>query len=482
MADKSQAQHSRPALVKQLARWVLDIDASSIPAHVALQTKLLILDALACAFAAREGQAYRRAMKVFESIGGNAECTIIGSRRRLPVTSAVMLNGILIRELDLNDIYIGPGRLGHPSDNIAVALTVGERQQSSGLDVMANVAVGYEVYCRIQDLSNPEDCWDHVTASALTGPAIAGRLFNLNADQLANAMALSAVHGNTLAAVRSGQLSNAKAMANAFVAHQATLCTLLASEGMTGPAEVFEGRGGLNQAVLSGGDLNRLIEPVNGNFRISDVAIKAYPCVGTAQAMVAAVLEARAGLTDPVHEIKQIEVRMADIPFVRGQVDDEERRRPTSRETADHSFYYLTAVTLLDGELTQAQFEEERWLEPSIKTLMERISIRSDPSLNVYTPGSYPCVIQLTTEKGTGRTVEVFYPKGHPKNPMASSDVEAKFRGCTRSVLSEAEQTKIVSLVYNLENLTSVNVLMDCLAVEESMEQGAGGMGQGAKG
>jgi 2-methylcitrate dehydratase len=465
MAEKSQAQDSRPTLVKQLARWVLDIDGSSIPAHVALQTKLLILDSLGCALAAREEHAYRRAVKVFESIGGKPECTIIGSRRQLPVTSAVMLNGILIRELDLNDIYIGPGQLGHPSDNIAVALTVGERQQSSGLDVIASVAVGYEVYCRIQDLSTPTDCWDHVTASALAGPAIGGRLLNLNADQLANALALSAVHGNTLAAVRSGQLSNAKAMANALVAHQATLCTLLASEGMTGPAEVFEGRAGLNQALLSGADVNRLIEPVKGDFRISNVAIKAYPCIGTAQALVAAVLEARAGFIDPVHEIKQIEVRMADIPFVRGQVEDEERRRPSSRETADHSFYYLTAVALLDGELTQAQFEDERWLEPSIKTLMERISIRTDPSLNVYTPGSYPCIIQLITEKGKSRTVEVFYPKGHPKNRMAPSDVEAKFRGCTRSVLSEAEQTGIVSLVYNLENLTSVNELMSCLAI-----------------
>ena len=468
MAEKSQAQDSRPALVKQLARWILDIDRSSIPAPVALQTKLLILDALGCALAAREGHAYQRALKVFESIGGKPECTIIGSRRRLPVTSAVMLNGILIRELDLNDIYIGPGRLGHPSDNIAVALTVGERQQSSGLDVIAAVAAGYELYCRIQDLSAAAECWDHVTASALAGPAIAGRLIDLNADQLANALALSAVHGNTLAVVRSGQLSNAKAMANAFVAHQATLCTLLASEGMTGPAEVFEGRGGLNQALLLGGGFSRLIEPVKGDFKIGDVAIKAYPCVGTAQAMVAAVIEARSGLTDPVHEIKGIEVSMADIPFVRAQVEDQERRRPTSRETADHSFYYLAAVTLTDGELTQAQFEAERWLDPSIQALMDRISMRTDPRLNVYTPGSYPCIIRLLTKNGKSRTAEVFYPKGHPKNRMVPSDVEAKFRGCTRSVLSEAEQTNIVSLVYNLENLSTVSELMSCLAFGES--------------
>ena len=88
-------------------------------------------------------------------------------KHRMPVTSAVMLNGILIRELDLNDAYVGPGQMGHPSDNIAVALSVGEKQRSSGLDVLASVIAGYELYCRIQDIIVGRGPWDHVTASAL---------------------------------------------------------------------------------------------------------------------------------------------------------------------------------------------------------------------------------------------------------------------------------------------------------------------------
>ena len=474
MSDKPQAEAVRPPLVQQLARWVLDIDASAIPAPAVLQTKMLILDALGCALAARAEDAYRRALKVLEAIGGDPECTVIGSGRRLPVTSAVMLNGILIRELDLNDIYIGTGRLGHPSDNIAVALSMGERQQSPGREVLASVAVGYELYCRLQDLASSADPWDHVAASALAAPAIAGRLLHLGCDQLANALALSAVHGNTLAVVRSGQLSNAKAMANALVAHQATLCALLAAQGMTGPAEVFEGRGGLEQAVLAAGDTGRLVASVKTDFKITDVGIKAYPCVGTAQAMIAAVLEARAAFAEPVHQIKEIEMRMADIPFVRGQVEDEERRRPTSRETADHSFYYLAAVALTDGELTQAQFENQRWLDPSIKTLMERIKIRTDAALNLHAPGTYPCAVRLVSETGKSGAAEVFYPKGHPKNRMARSEVEAKFRGCTRSLLSEAEQTAVISLVWDLENVSSISEIMRRVAGNNRMEQGAG--------
>jgi 2-methylcitrate dehydratase len=468
MATSERLQTSQTPLVKQIAEQILAFDSKSIPADVATHAKTLILDSIGCALAAREEQTFERALRTLEAIGGNAECTIIGSSRRMPVTSAVMLNGILIRALDLNDAYVGPGQMGHPSDNIAVALSVGEKQVASGRDVLANVIAGYELYCRIQDIIVGRGPWDHVTASALAAPAIAGRLLKLDADQLANALALSAAHGNTLSAVRSGQLSNAKAMANAFVAYQGTLCSLLAAQGATGPLSIFEGKGGLGKAFLAGADLSLLMEPIRDHFRISDVSIKAYPCIGTAQSMVAAALEARTVVADPLKEITQLEVLMADTPFVRGQVEDEDRRRPTSRETADHSFYYLAAVALLDGELTEAQFEDGRWFEPSVTALMERMTIRTDASLNKYTPESFPSVLQIVTATGESRTVEVFYPKGHPKNRMSSVEVEGKFHGCARGVLSEAQQTKIISLVRDLEKLNSVNELMSDLAVSEA--------------
>ena len=468
MATSESSRSSKIPLVKQIAGRILEFDSQSIPAEVLQHAKFLILDSIGCALAAGKEHAYERALHTFEMIGGNTECTIIGSKHRMPVTSAVMLNGVLIRELDLNDAYVGPGQMGHPSDNIAVALSVGEKQQSSGLDVLASVIAGYELYCRIQDIIIGRGPWDHVTASALGAPAIAGRLLKLDAGQLANALALSAAHGNTLSAVRSGQLSNAKAMANAFVAYQGMLCTLLASQGTTGPLSIFEGKGGLDKAFLAGADLSLLMDPIRSPFRISDVSIKAYPCIGTSQAMVAGVIQARQDIVDPVKEIKHLEVRMADTPFVRGQVEDEDRRYPTSRETADHSFYYLAAAALMDGEMTQAQFEGERWMQPAVKSLMERMRIRTDASLNKYTPGSFPCVLQLTTMNGESRTVEVFYPKGHPKNRMSSAEVEGKFRGCARAVLSEAQQTKIVSLVHDLEKLSSVAELMAELAVSEA--------------
>jgi len=456
-------------LVQQIACNVLSVAAAAIPLEVVEHTKALIIDSIGCALAATEEPAFARASRVFAQLGGNPDCTVIGSSRRVNLPQAVLLNGILIRSLDLNDAYMGPGQMGHPSDNIAVALSVGEKFRASGLSVIASVALGYEIYCRMQDIIIPaHGTWDHTTASALAAPLIAGRLMGLNAEQLAHAAALSATHGNTLAVVRTGQLANSKANANAMVASQAVLCSLFAAEGMTGPLGVIEHPRGLSTGMLAGAKLDLLAQPIGERYRIMTSAIKAYPCIATAQTLVAGVLQARAGIADPAREVKRIEVVMADIPIVSAQVADEQRRYPASRESADHSFYYLAAAALSDGEISEAQFAPGRWLQSEMREAMARVSVRTDASLNKHTPGSYPAVVKLILQSGESREVEVIFPKGHPNNRMSPAEVEAKFRACARGRVPSARQEKVIGKARELEKLASVADLMNDLAEGET--------------
>ncbi len=463
------ASTDRPAtLVQQIAANVLGVSATTIPSEVVEHTKALILDSIGCALAAADEPVFARASQVLAQLGGSADCTVIGSSRRVNLPQAVLLNGILIRALDLNDAYIGPGQMGHPSDNIAVALSVGEKFRASGLSVIASIALGYEIYCRIQDIIPVRGTWDHTTASALAAPLIAGRLMELNAEQLAHAAALSATHGNTLAVVRTGQLANSKASANAMVASQAVLCSMFAAEGMTGPLGVIEHARGLSTGMLAGAKLDLLAEPIRGPYRIMNSAIKAYPCIGTAQTMVAGVLQARAGIADPAREVQRIEVAMADSPIVSSQVADEQRRYPASRESADHSFYYLAAAALSDGEISEAQFAPGRWLQGEMREAMARVSVRTDASLNKHTPGSYPAVVKLILQSGESREVEVIFPKGHPNNRMSPAEVEDKFRACARDRVPPARQEKIIEKARELEKLASVAEFMSDLPAAET--------------
>lgn len=452
---------NKQPLIAQLADWIVAFDAANIPPDVAVQAKQLLLDAIGCALAAHGEEAFESALAAVQEIGGAPHCSVIGRAERTSLPNAVFLNGTLIRSLDANDIYIGPRLPGHPSDNIAVALSVAEREQRSGEELLAAIVLGYEIYGRLADLGDPASPWDNVSLSGFVAPAIAGRLMKLSGSQLTHALAVGAANNYTLSAVRSGQLSGAKNLADAMVGGHAVFATLLAKHGLTGPAEIIESPRGVAKAIFAGADLTPLVRPVAAPYRIMDVAIKAYPCVGTAQAIVAAAVRARELVQNPA-SIAAITLRLADTAFIKRHMEDQERRYPRTRETADHSFYYLAAAGLLDGEVSVEAFKRQRWLDADMKALMERITMIPDARLNVYS-GTFPCVLEFTTNSGARQTVEMIYAPGSLKNRMTQLQVESKFRQNAAARLSAVKQDEVIRWVANCGPTSSATTLMELL-------------------
>jgi 2-methylcitrate dehydratase len=158
--------------------------------------------------------------------------------------------------------------------------------------------------------------------------------------------------------------------------------------------------------------------------------------------------------------IERVKVRMADTRQIRSQLAEGVRRYPYSREAADHSFYFLIAVALADGELTTRQFHGERWQDPDIRELMGRINISTDAILNTRAPGGFPCALEITLQSGESRSAEVAYAPGHPQGGNVSEVVQAKFLTCARERLAATAASMVVDDVMKLETLPSLAVIM----------------------
>lgn len=442
-------------LAAALAESILGFDATALPPSVVSKAKLHLLDTLGCAFAGREDESARAVANSVAGLGGTPECTVIGSPIRTSVDNAVLVNGMFVRVLDLND-FAGEGGTGHPSDNIPVALAVGERENRSGLEVLAAIVIGYELYSRVPRAVGGVRGWDRSTHSSIAATAMAGQLLGLSAQQLANGLALSAAHGTVLAEVRRGQLSAAKSLANGMVARTAVISALLARADVTGPPLALEAWG---EAVLGGADLSAFPAPFSGEFKIMGGGIKAHPCIGTAQSAVEAAIRLHAALGGDVTDLTEVTVHMADDRFIAGQIGDADRANPTTRETADHSFAFLTSVALLDGELTLRQFEGERWFDPAVRLLMERMTIAPNSALNRYLPGGFPAAIEVRLKNGGRRVIEVPYAPGHVQNPMTPEQVTSKFRRFTGGGVSDERLHAIAAAVLELDQAASVRSL-----------------------
>jgi 2-methylcitrate dehydratase len=455
---------SEQETVKELARWALAQDADKLPRAAIEQAKMLVLDSLGCGFAAKDEHEPGHAIAAVKSLGGAPHCTVIGHDFKTSAVDAVLANGILIRHLDMNDFFVGmskhgPTIGGHPSDNIVVALAVGEWKNSSGKEALASIVLGYEIYDRCKELQNRDSPWDGTTVSGLVAAIMAGRLMKLDAEKLSHALALSAARAVTPSIVRSGKISAAKFLSNPLIAQSGVQATILAAAGLTGPLAVLDDEDGIRSYFNA--DPARLAAPIKTPV-IVNAGIKSYPCLATGQGTAAAGIEMHKLLKGDMKDIESIDVVMAVSPSIQRQQEDQDRRYPNSREAADHSFYFIAAVAMTDGELTPRQFDNERWTDPAITGLMTKMTMKSDKKLNELAPFGYPCAIRVVKKGGKETTATIGYPPGFSKGDgkeLSADVVKEKFGRVTRDALDQGRRKAIENAVDKLES-TSVADLM----------------------
>jgi 2-methylcitrate dehydratase len=451
--------------VEKLADWSLGIRADALPQATLDQAKLLLLDTIGCGYAALGEESSHAMIGAVAEAGGAPQCTVIGAKEKTSAANAVLLNGALCRILDLNDyVNTKSGQIGgHPSDNIPVALAAAELANVSGREVIAAIVVGYEIYGRLKEAMQRDSDWDGIMVSGFAAPAMAARLMGLDRLTLANALALSGARAPTPLVVRHGAISAAKSVANALVAQSAMQATLMAKHGITGPLDLFENPHGLGGMFPGLASQVSLAAPLAADCYLMGCHVKAYPCLATGQSIVHAGLDIHRQVGGDAGKLAHVTVAIADTPSLRRQKDDPGRIDPNSREAADHSFNFLAAAAIVDGAFGLAQFANERWNARDIRSVMERMEIVCDGSLNARAPGGFPCAIRAKGTDGRDYVAEVLDPPGFARNGLDAKAVTDKFHAITGAQLAKDTRERIVEAAMTLDRIPNVAALTAAL-------------------
>src|SRR5262249_22093846 len=206
--------------------------------------------------------------------------------------------------------------------------------------------------------------------------------------------------------------------------------------------------------------------PLPAESYIMAANVKAFPCLATGQSVVAAGIEMHRHLRGAVERLSRFRLVIPDTPGLRRQKDDPGRIKPASREAADHSFNFLAAVALIDGEFGLAQFDGERWNDPKVCALMARLEIVNDSAWNRRAPDSYPCSLEVRTEDGREEVVEVAYPPGFSRGQLEAETVIKKFSALTAPHLSQRVRDRIIEAVIALDESPSCAELIAALATD----------------
>jgi 2-methylcitrate dehydratase len=383
----------------------------------------------------------------------------LGLGRKVSCEQAAFLNGMALRYFDYND-YVGMGRPNHASINVAPALAVAEMQGLTGKDLLVGLVAGYEVEVRLRDAiaANARAGWDDTSIEAqYASAATAGKLLRLDEAKLANALAIAGSNANTLAEVRRGaELTPAKGSAEPMAARNGVFAALLARAGLAYPLTIFEGANGFAKMV-SGSLDEAILRQRSGDFQILKSCIKLWPCVGTAQAPIAAALEIYKRQPRS-EEIATITVALSDFAYKQQAAYPEEI---STREHADHSIPYLVARALLDGDVKVTDFEEKRFKDPRALALKRKLAIRPEASLSNENLGAN---LEVRLQNGTVLAANMPIPPGNMLNPAGDADLTRKFLALSEGVLGRERAQRAIEVILAVDTMSDLGNLLNALS------------------
>ena len=463
-------------LAHQLADYACALQFEELSPEVVHEVKRRVIDSLGCALGAWEEEPCRIAREVASEFSAKRGSTIIGTNHKAPPDWTAFADGCAIRYFDYNDTYLSK-EPAHPSDNISAALAIAESVGANGRELITAIALAYEVQCRFCDAASIRARgWDHVTYGAFSTALASARLMNLDPEKTRHAVNIAGVAGAAMRQARVGELSHWKGVAFATAARHGVYSALLARAGMTGPGPIFEGQMGFEKQL--GVSLGNLAEEFVVPFPKSEhgpaamilkTSIKYWPAEYHSQSAIEAALFLRKEIADPARiKSVMIESHDASVDIIGSEP---EKWKPNTRETADHSLPYITAIALIDGDVTNKQFERERFADPHVWKFLETVNVKRNAELSAMYPDAVANIVRVDLDDGRRLTKRVDYPLGHAKNRLKDSEVEGKFFALVSPAFGEKRAREVVDLVWKLDDAKNIDGLMQAMELPKTGKQ-----------
>jgi len=476
------------SISRQISEFAVNLKYKDLPENVVHEVKRYLYDSVGCAYGAYHTKDVNIIRNIYKKMKGAKESTVIGFGDKLPAVNTTLINSLMIRALDFNDIYWKEDP-SHPSDIIPAALSVGELVGASMKEVITAIVLAYEFEQRLCEFAVPgirERRWHHATLTQFVSPIVAGYLLRLTVAQMVNAIGISGSHSHTIGCPTAGKLTMMKNAVDPMAVQAGVFAALMAKEGYTGTEAVFEGKEGFMDCFLGWNvkdqkveavqmkgreglgewkwDLDKLIGNLGQNYKILECSMKAFPTEALTHTHISATLKVVTNNNITYDQIESVTIttiaRACDILF------DPHKYRPESRETADHSLPYCIAAALVDHKITTASFSEEKLKDPRIWEVIDKIKGEASEEFEKMFPAKQPSKVIVRTKDGQEFSEYLEYPKGDPREPMTMEDLENKFNALSEGLLSKRKQKSVRNMIFRAEKLRATD-FMEKLNIEK---------------
>ncbi|MCB8819402.1 MmgE/PrpD family protein [Microvirga rosea] len=452
-------QDRQPQWLRQWGEFAADIRFADLPAPVVERAKLVLLDCIGAIAAGMQEPEMRSLVSRLARRDSDADPTpVIGAGRRTSPLLASLLNGTAgtMLELDEGNQYAR----GHPGIHVVpAALATGERLSVSGADLIAAIALGYEIGSRVGIASklrvtmHPHGTWGTIgaalTAAKLEGASSGQMVETIN---LASSLGLSTSRRTML---EGGTIRNTYA---GFSNQLGLMAWELQASGFVGETD---GIGTVYGTVIAENfQSHEMVLELGERWEIARNYFKRHAaCRYTHGALDALgdIVRQAGGSIDPT-SVETIEV---DTYVWAAQLDSAE---PKNMLAAKFSLPFALATYIINGAASVPAFREEAQANAAARALARRVVVREDPTLTAMLPGLRPARVRVRFTGGRQLSAEVLTNKGDTEDPYSPDDVRAKFRELAEPVWGETDVKRIIAEVDALDDASDIRKLTSLLA------------------
>lgn len=459
-----------PTIAQTLAVFVADLTPQQIPPAVLERARYLILDAVGIAHASTHYDfAHRSLSAMTELSAGGGNTPVIGLATKLTMRDAMLMNGILIHGLDYDDTHAA-GVIHATASTFPCALGSAAQAGLDGEAMLTAYIAGMEVGARLASVAKGgfHQVGFHPTGliGAFACTLVAGRLFGLNAAQLAMAQGIAlSVGSGSMEFLQDGAWT--KRMHPGWAGVAGVTAATLARHGFKGPVAAYEGRFGVFNSYLGplakDCDLSLATAGLGEVWELAKVTVKPLPaCHFThACADAAAILRER-------HRL-----RVADIASVRALVPAEvvktvcepvaTKKRPQNSYDAQFSIPYTVATALAKGRFGLAELDDAALRDEQVLALAAKVEYEVDPDSPF--PTYYSGEVVVTTTDGRELRQREHINRGAADRPIINADVERKFIDNMQLVASPSRAAQVRDLVLAIDrDRAAINIQLGLAA------------------
>lgn len=442
----------------RLARYMVSARDRALPEAVLAETRNHILDTFAAMVSGSRMRPGTMASRYVRSLGGTAECSVIGSSFRTTAVNAALANAMCAHSDETDDFE--PVTKAHPGSSVVpAALAFAERQGSDGQAFLRAVALGYDLACRLlmalgPDLVRGTHRSAEGTASTFgaLGSAASLALLDETGMRYAISYATQQVSGLWSWVKDKDHIEKAFDFAGMGARNGATAVDMVQA-GLTGVWDVLDGTHNLFIALSTRPQPEEMVKDLGTRYWVTETAIKTFSVGYPIQSPLDAFLTLRRehGLTP--QNVRSIRVRVPSD--AEGIVGDS--------AMPDVNCAHMVAVALVKGAVSFVDSHDAALMrDPAL--MRERAKVTVEPDAQLMDPAApRGAVVEVVTIDGQRFSHFTKYPPGTKENPLSAEQVAAKARDLMTPVLGREKTERLIERVQHLETVRDMRELRTLL-------------------